>query len=59
MYSYIMQGEDITYNVVELTADTRDDVNALPTSCAPGSTCLIIEDSSVWMMNSKKQWIEL
>lgn len=59
MYNYIAQGENISYNVVELAADFRNDVDTLPTNYAPGSTCLVIEDGSVWMLNSKKEWVEL
>lgn len=59
MYNYIAQGEKISYNVVELTADKRDDIETLPTNYAPGSTCFVIEDSSVWMLNSEETWVEL
>lgn len=59
MYSYISQGEDIAYNLVQLSADFRTDIEKLPTNCAVGSTCIVIEDSSVWMLNSEKIWKEL
>lgn len=59
MYSYISQGEDIAYNLIQLCADTREDIDDLPTNVAVGSTCIIIEDSSVWMLNNKRKWEEL
>ena len=52
MVHYISQGEDILYNIIELCADKRDDVKDMPRHCAPGSSCFVIEDSSVWMLGS-------
>ena len=61
MVHYIAQGEDILYNIIELSADKRSDVEEgilMPSHCAPGSTCFVIEDSSVWMLGSDG-WHEL
>ena len=61
MVHYISQGEDILYNIIELSADKRSDVEEgtlMPSHCAPGSTCFVIEDSSVWMLGSDG-WHEL
>lgn len=58
MYNYMAQGGDVSYNIVEFSADSRSDVDTLP-KCAAGSTCIVIEDSSVWMINSEGIWIEL
>ena len=59
MYNYIAQGEAISHKVVELVADSRTDVANLPTFCEAGSTCIVIEDSSVWMLDTNKIWKEL
>lgn len=59
MYSYMYQGEAISHRIVQFTADTRSDIDTLPTDCEQGSTCLVIEDSSVWMLNSQKVWVEI
>ena len=56
MINMIKQGGDETAYVKDFVADTRVDINSLPTSCAPGSSCLVIEDSSVWMLNGNKVW---
>ena len=42
---------------MELVCDTEADVETLPTvNCAAGSSCLVIETSNVYILNSKKEW---
>ena len=49
-------GETEAY-VTEMICDTEADVANLPTSnCEPGSTCLCIETSSVYILNSERVW---
>lgn len=49
----------------EFVCDVRADVENLPTQstekdrCVTGSTALVIEDGSVWMLNSLGEWKEL
>ena len=49
----------------EYVCDTRDDIQSLPTTkstpykCGFGSTAFVIEDSSVWMLNSDGEWKEI
>lgn len=48
--------------VIEFVADSPNDIKNLPThmpQCAPGSTCLCISDSSVWMLGSDRIWHEI
>lgn len=61
--------------VVMFDTDERGNISDLPTTSAEGtpqdgdstlhlkvakgSTALVIEDSSVWMLNSNDEWIEL
>ena len=59
MINYISQSGVTSYNVVEFVVDTRADVAQLPTKHAAGSTCLVIEDSSVWMLDSQETWKEI
>lgn len=59
MVNYTAQSGEIQYNVVELVADTVADIANLPTNCAPGSTCVVIENSSVWIIDSAGVWHEL
>lgn len=40
----------------EFIADTLNDVANLPTSAAPGSTCLVLEDSSIWILGTDETW---
>ena len=45
---------------VEAIADTREDMENAPTNLGPGSSCLVIEDSSVWMLGCEDlEWHEI
>ena len=41
--------------VVEITADTEEDIANLPTHYSAGSTCFVIDDSTVYMLNNQKE----
>lgn len=56
MYSVTTNGDNIQSSIVEIIADTVADVNELPTIFAPGSTCFVLEDSSVYMLGHDKVW---
>lgn len=48
--------------IASYQVDTRDDVNTLPLSpdAKPGSDCIVIEDSSIWLLNTDgTEWKEL
>ena len=60
MSSIIYKNGDNTQSAVkELVAATRADVQSLDTSYFPGSTCIVTEDTSVWMLGPDEQWHEL
>lgn len=59
MYSIKQQGDTVQTYVIEAVADTRADIASLPTTWAVGSTCLVIEDSSVWILGNDLIWYEL
>lgn len=59
MYSIIQQGDTVESYVIECVCDTREDIVTLPTTWKTGSSCMVIEDSSVFMLNSNKEWVEL
>lgn len=59
MYSKTKSGSKEAPYVVELVADTQDDIEKLPTHYAPGSTCVVIEGSRVFMLNNEHEWKEL
>ena len=59
MYSVTANGNNIQSSVVEIVADELNDIANLPTTYGPGSTCLVLEDSSVWMLDHDQVWHEI
>ena len=59
MYNITRQGDTDQYDLMSYMCDNRVDVETLPTDCGAGSTCIVIEDSSVWMLGTDKAWKEL
>ena len=55
MYNIIRQGDTDQNNILQYCCDTREDLAKLPTGDGAGSTCIVIEDSSVHMLQSKGQ----
>ena len=51
--------ENLQAGVVEIIVDLRNDINDIPTHFGAGSTCFVIEDSSVWMLGNDAVWHEL
>lgn len=58
-YSIIQQGDTVQTYVMEVVVDTRAEIDTLPTDWAAGSSCLVIEDSSVFMLGNDGHWHEL
>ncbi len=59
-YTIIQQGDTVQYDKYDTVADTLADIETLPTTAwLPGSTCIILEDSSVWMLGNDYTWHEL
>lgn len=42
----------------EFVLDHRSDVTDLPTNCASGSAAFVIEDWSIWIIDSEGVWHE-
>jgi len=42
----------------EFICDTQADLASLPTDAKQGSSAFVIEDSTMWMINSSGQWIQ-
>ena len=61
MYNVIKSSDNITPYIMEYVVSTRADINTLPVkpTCAAGSTCICLEDSSVWMLGDDSIWHEL
>ena len=59
-YRYTQQNDDVTYKVNSYVADTKADVAFIDvTNDEPGTTCIVLEDSSVYMLDTQKDWREL
>ena len=59
MYNIIRQGDADQNNILQYCCDTREDLAKLPTGDGAGSTCIVIEDSSVHILNSEGQGKEI
>ena len=60
MYFITKQSDKTTQYVNELIADTVDDLqNINVNTMRPGTTCLVIEPTSVYILNTEKQWKQL
>ena len=62
MINMISQGDTTTYEVISLVADTEIDIATITAEypdAKPGSTCFVIETSSVYMLNNNKEWKEI
>lgn len=65
MINVVAQRGEVEAYVMELIADKVSDVaETLETqynlkTCAAGSTCIVIENSSVWMLGNDGHWHEL
>lgn len=58
MYKVTANDGDIAYGIKEIVCDTEEDLKFLP-DCAMGSTVIVIETGSVYIRNSKDEWVKL
>ena len=58
-FKVISNGDNVQSDVVEIVADTLSDKDNVPTTYGVGSDCIVLEDSSVWMLGNDKVWHEL
>lgn len=47
------------YGLKSFVIDTKEDLDYLPINVSIGSTAFCIEDSSVYMINSSGEWVEI
>lgn len=61
MYSITAQSGNISSYVIEFQVDKLEDIATLPKSptCASGSSCLCLEDVSVWKLGDDNEWHEI
>lgn len=53
------QGDTVENYQLAFVADSVDDVKDLPTDAPMGSTCFIIDNSTVYMAKSDGTWKEI
>lgn len=58
MYRITKNSDETQADIIEITADLRSDVETFPDAGA-GSTALVLEDSSVWVLGNDKEWHQL
>jgi hypothetical protein len=58
-YRIISNGPNIQTSVAEIVVDTLADLDSVPTTFGVGSDCIVLENSSVYMLGSDKVWHEL
>lgn len=46
------------YGIKHFIVDTANDINNLTTDCTPGSTALVIENSTTYILNTQHKWKE-
>lgn len=51
-YSQVRSSDKSDKGVVELVADEFNDITTLPTYYTPGSTCIVVASSQVFMLNN-------
>lgn len=55
-YTVIRQGDTDSAYKIECVVDNLSDLSGLPLDWLPGSKCLVLEDSSTWVLNNNKKW---
>lgn len=48
-----------TYGLKDYVIDKKSDLQSLPIDVPMGSTAFCIEDSTVYMINSSGEWVEI
>ena len=59
MYNIIRQGDTDQYDLMSYICNNLVDIETLPADCGACSTCIVIENSYVWMLGTDKKWHEI
>ena len=60
MVTVTQNGNSIQSSVVELVADTLQDLDEAPVDYyGVGSNCIVLEDSSVWVLGNDRFWHQI
>ena len=60
-YNVVKQSGVTPGYIMSFQVNTRDEIEDLPIppDAMPGSDCIVIEDASVWLLNSEGEWKEM
>lgn len=58
-YSAMDNSGKTVYDLNSYVVDTEADLLNVPINNAPGSTCIVVETSDVYMLNTDKKWKKL
>lgn len=50
---------DVMYDIEEYVVDAVEELQDIPSSCAMGSTAIVISTAEVYMKNGSGEWIKL
>ena len=59
MQRIISQSGHTAYGHVEYAVDTIEDLDYLPLDIPMGSVAIVISTGSVYMINGKREWVEI
>ena len=59
MFSISKENNQYTRPTKEFICDTETDINNLPVDTAPGSTAIVTDTGSVYMLNNEFRWVKL
>lgn len=59
MITIISNSGQTAYGLKDYVIDKKADLQDLPVNVPMGSTAFCIEDSSVYMINSSGEWVEI
>jgi len=58
-FKITQQGDTVESYMIECICDKLSDLETLPKDWPAGSSCLVIENSSVWMLGLDGLWHEI
>lgn len=59
MIKITSQSGHTAYGIKEYIVDEESEISELPIDAPMGSTAFVIEGAKVFMMNGKKEWVEI
>ena len=59
MITRTSQSGQVSYGIQDFVIDKLNDLSSLPIDVPMGSTAFCIENSSIYMINSSGEWVEI